>query len=86
MNPQNGVPPLSEPIPPQLLVLIVFFAVLVIGAFSFAMTAFLRAGGSDARTRRKRPGTNVKDPLDPEFVTDAGNRDTGIDPAKREDD
>lgn len=67
MTPQNGVDPYaSRPLPPEILVLILFFGVLVIGAFTVAITAFVRAGKRDAEARRRR-GVQAKDPLDPKL-------------------
>lgn len=78
MTPQNGTQGLGESIPPQLIVLILVFGLLVIGVFTAAMTIFIRAGGKDAKTRRARGEEDAKDPLDPRFDTDAGRRDQNL--------
>ena len=68
MNPQQGTgletAAYSKPLSPEIIVLIVFFATIVIGAFTIAMASFIRAGKKDSEDRRRR-GVPAKDPLDP---------------------
>ena len=52
-------------IPLPLLVMMGFFAVVIVGAFSLALRGFLKAGRRDAEERRRRLGAHAKDPLDP---------------------
>lgn len=54
-------------IPVALLVVIGFFAMLVIVGFSIALFTFLGAGKRDAAVRRRRTNPDAKDPLDPNF-------------------
>ncbi len=70
MIPQNGVQDTAtRPLPPELLVVILVISLLVIGVFSFAIAAFIRAGQRDSAARRRR-GADAKDPLDPHLPVD----------------
>lgn len=70
MTPQNGVQGIaSRPLPPELLILILVVATIVIGAFTFAIASFIKAGKADAESRRLR-GVRAKDPLAPRLPSD----------------
>jgi len=54
-------------IPIPLIIIIVFFAIVVIGIFATGLMTFLNAGKKDASDRRRRLNAHEKDPMDPEL-------------------